>query len=86
MQRFLTGLQPQTSCQILLRKRPDTLKQAIADAVEVKDAPSFSTSWDECKLSQSAANAVTAVSLDFTASLKLKDILGAISKRWRKLK
>ena len=33
LQRFLKGLKPQISCQILLRKNPETLEQAITDAI-----------------------------------------------------
>ena len=37
-QRFLTGLQPSISCQVLLRKKPDTFVEAVADATEVEEA------------------------------------------------
>lgn len=59
LQRFLTGLQPQISCQILLCKKPDSFEQAIADAVEVQEAFSYNPSLGEDKPSPNAVNAVS---------------------------
>ena len=36
LQRYLTGLRPTISRQILLRKKPDTFQQAITNATEVE--------------------------------------------------
>lgn len=41
LQRFLTGLRPQISQQLLLRKKPESLVEAIASATEVEYAQSF---------------------------------------------
>ena len=86
LQRFLTGLQPQVSSQILLRKKPDTFEQAIAEAVEVEEALSYNRAE---RASSSTVNAVgtgaeAKPSQDPTSS-KLLDTLDVISKRLEQL-
>ena len=46
LQRFVTGLRGPISKQLLLRKRPDNLAQAIEDAVEIEYAINFDTTAD----------------------------------------
>ena len=41
LQRFVTGLRPSISRQLLLQKRPDNLEHAIKDAVEIEQTLSF---------------------------------------------
>ena len=49
LQRFLTGLLPSLSRQLLLRGKPTTLEQAIKDAGEIEYALSFETSVEPPK-------------------------------------
>lgn len=85
LQRFLTGLQPQISSQILLRKKPETFEQAIADAIEVEEALSYN------RVEQPSSSTVNAVSnleskpSQDPTSLKLLGTLDSISKRLEQL-
>ena len=49
LQRFLTGLLPSLSRQVLLRGKPTSLEQAIKDAEEIEYALSFQTSVEQPK-------------------------------------
>ena len=49
LQRFLTGLLPSLSHQMLLRGRPTSLEQAIKDAEEIEYTFSFQTSVEQPK-------------------------------------
>ena len=40
-QKILTGRKPQISCKFLLRKKPETFEEAIACAIEVREALSY---------------------------------------------
>ena len=85
LQRFLTGLKPQISCQILLRKRPETLEQAITDAMEVEEALSYNLSRGEGPPLEKAINAIDTgfqpKSSQNPSPPKLQDTLDTISKR-----
>ena len=90
LQRFLIGLKPQISTQILLRKKPETFQQAIADAVEVEEALSYNISRVEEKPSPNPVNAVSTGSttphtMQHPPSMKLQDTLDTISKRLEQL-
>ena len=41
LQRFLTGLRPEISRQLLLRKKPSNFTEALADAVDIEYALKF---------------------------------------------
>jgi hypothetical protein len=89
LQRFLIGLQPQINCQILLRKKPATFEEAIAEAVEVEEALSYSHEEISKRTPPSTVNAVSGgpeakLSQDPT-SLKLQDTLDDISKHLEQL-
>ena len=49
LQRFLTGLLPSLSRQVLLRGKPTSLEQAFKDAEEIEYALSFQTSVEQPK-------------------------------------
>ena len=48
LQRFLTGLSPPICRQLLLRGKPTTLEQAIADATSIEYALNFEPIPEEC--------------------------------------
>ena len=57
LQRFVTGLRPSISRQLLLRKRPDNLEHAIKDAVEIEQTLSFhAVDEDQTDLINAVAN------------------------------
>ena len=41
LQRFVTGLRPEISRQILLQKKPNDFAAALADAIDVEYSPQF---------------------------------------------
>lgn len=47
LQRFLTGLHPPIRRQLLLRGKPETLQQAITDAINVEYALNFDSGLEE---------------------------------------
>ena len=81
LQRYLTGLRPNISRQILLRKQPESFQKAITDATEVELALSFGTSM-EGQGSETRVNAVTVTPHPPEDSLvRLQQTLESVNKR-----
>ena len=87
-QRFLTGLQPSISCQVLLHKKPDTFEQAVADAIEVEEALRLNTPKSGA-MPQDTVNVVSSnpntKSYHDPLSTKLQESMDSIAKRLEQL-
>ena len=85
LQRYLTGLRPTISRQMLLRRKPKSFPQAITDAIEVKLALSFGT-IAEADTGSTGVHTVAANPLIRDDSVtKLQQTLEAVSKRLEQL-
>ena len=85
LQRYLIGLRPTISQQMLLRRKPESFQQAITDATEVERALSFGT-ITEADAGETGVHAVTATPLARDDSItKLQQTLEAVSKRLEQL-
>ena len=80
LQRFLTGLLPPIRRQLLLHGKPETLQQAIKDAINVEYALSFDTGLDD---TQEVVNVVQhkPPTQESAATHKLQESLDQIIKR-----
>ena len=81
LQRILTGLHPDISCQLLLHTRPTTFTAAVKDATDVEYTLEFGVekSWHSCHKTN-----LTNSELSNAAALHQK--LDAITKRLETLK
>ena len=77
LQRFLTGLSPAISRQLLLKGKPTTFERAIADARDIEFAFAFEPSQEE----QQDVNVVHKAPPMATDSQKLQSVLEQVTKR-----
>ena len=83
LQRFLTGLSPAISRQLLLKGKPTTFERAIADARDIEFAFAFEPSQEE---EEQNVNVVHKAPPMATDSQKLQSVLEQVTKRLEALK